>query len=240
MHRSDLPAQPGSPGQAHRLLPLGRLGGFLLSSALACVLATLSFVWLAAGIFANRFVTIDDRLILGLSRRWSPTLNQVMLGFTTAGDPWVVAGLVVLGALALLWSRRWIDAGALLVAGAGAGLLNQALKLSYQRLRPDLVQGPFDLNTYSFPSGHAMGTVVGYGMLAYLAMRLIRRPLARALVGLAAAALAALVGLSRVYFAVHFPTDVLGGYIAGLAWLLVSINLLQVAEWYVRRRTVNG
>lgn len=236
MSTPDIPAQPGSPEQAPWLLPLGRLGSFLLSSALACLVATLGFVWLAAGIFANRFVTIDDLVILGLSQRWGPTLNQLMLGFTTVGDPFVVAGIAALAALALLWSRRWIDAGALAVAMAGAGLINHALKFSYQRLRPDLVEGPFKLSTYSFPSGHAMGSVVCYGMLAYLAVRLIRRPLPRAAVVAGAAAVVLLVGLSRVYFAVHFPTDVLGGYIAGLAWLLVSINLLQVAEWYVRRR----
>ena len=89
-----------------------------------------------------------------------------MLFFTTIGEP-VLLGLFV-GVVALaLWRRgRWIDAAGLVVAAAGCAVLNQLLKSAYQRTRPDLFPGPFHLTSYSFPSGHSMGAIVCYGMLA--------------------------------------------------------------------------
>lgn len=236
MSEMQVPAQPGSPEQAHRWLPLGRLGVFLLGGILFCILATFGFVWLAGAIFANRFVVIDESVLTWAHYYWGPTLDQVMLFFTTMGSTVVLAVFVTLVALALLRSRRWIDAIGLIVAGAGAGILNQVLKTIFQRVRPDLFPGPFYLTSYSFPSGHSMGSIACYGMLAFIGARLLRRRSRRVLLILSAALLVLCIGFSRIYFDVHYPTDVLGGFTAGAIWLVITINLVQIGEWYAKRR----
>jgi membrane-associated phospholipid phosphatase len=232
------PAQPGSPTQAPQLLPLGTLVVSLLIGALFCILGGLGFVWLAAQIFSNRFITVDDQIITWLHGFWGPISDQVMLFFTTMGEP-VVLGIFVSLATLALWRRgRWIDAAGLAIAAAGDGILNELLKSFYHRTRPDLFAGLFHLTTYSFPSGHAMGSIVCYGMLAFIGVRLLRQRSHQTILVLAAAFLVLGVGLSRIYFGVHFPTDVLGGFVAGAIWLIICIQVIRVAEWYAQRRSV--
>jgi undecaprenyl-diphosphatase len=236
MEEVHAPPQPGTPEKARRLLPLGSFGTYLLLGGIFCLLATLSFAWLARGVFADRFVNFDDGVIAWLHGYWGPLADQVMLFFTTMGESLVLGLWIALAALVLLRRGRWIDAAGLIVAGAGAGILNQLLKAIFQRVRPDLFQGPFHLTSYSFPSGHSMGSIACYGMLAFVLIRVLRRPLHRVLVALAAALLVFCVGLSRVYFGVHYPTDVAGGFLAGGFWLAISIALTEAAEWHARRR----
>ena len=231
------PPQPSSPREAHRVLPLGTLGSYLLLGGSFCVLTTMAFVWLAKGVFADQFVAIDDGIISWLHSQWGPNSDQVMLTFTTLGSTLVLGIFIALAAFALWRAGRWIDVSGLILAAGGSGLLNQLLKLFFQRVRPSLFPGPFHLTSYSFPSGHAMGSIACYGMLAFVAIRLSRTRFSRILLGLAAMLLVLGVGLSRVYFGVHYPTDVMGGYLAGAIWLAFTIGVVQVAEWYARRAT---
>jgi undecaprenyl-diphosphatase len=236
MDEAHLPPQPGTPDRAGELLPLGPLVRSLIVGAIVCILGTIGFVWLAAQVFVDRFLTADDAILTRLHGFWGPIANQVMLSLTTMGDPIVLGLFVGLAALALWRRGRWIDAAGLLIAGGGCGALNQALKALYQRTRPDLFPGPFHLTSYSFPSGHAMGAIVCYGMLAFLGARLLRKRRHRAALAAAAALLVFGVGLSRVYFGVHFPTDILGGFVAGAIWLIVCIVCVRTAEWYAARQ----
>jgi len=229
--------QPGSPHQARRLLPLGSLGSYLLLGGIFCVLATMLFAWLAKGIFAAHFAAFDDGIITWLHSRWGPASDQVMLALTTLGEAPVLAVFVALAAFGLWRSGRWIDAAGLIMAAAGSGVLNQLLKLTFQRVRPSLFPGPLHLTSYSFPSGHAMGSLACYGMLAFVGIRLLRNRYSKILLGLAAALLILGIGLSRVYFGVHYPTDILGGYIASTIWLVFTIGVVQAAEWYAQRRS---
>src|SRR5689334_16521396 len=120
-----VPAQPGSAKEARRMLPLGAFGSYLFLGGIFCVLATLAFAWLAKGIFANHFVGFDDAVITWLHGRWGPANDQIMLAFTTLGDPLVLGIFVVLAAFALWRRGRWIDAVGIVVATGGAGILNQ-------------------------------------------------------------------------------------------------------------------
>jgi len=230
------PPQPGTPAQAHRVLPLGAFGSYLLLGGIFCVLATLGFGWLAKGVFADQFVALDDGVITWLHGYWGPAADQVMLFFTTLGSTVVLSLWVVLASLAFWRKGRWIDAAGVIIAAGGAGLANQILKEIFRRVRPDLFPGPFHLTSYSFPSGHSMGSIACYGMLAFLIARLLRHPLQKLAVVAGAAAIVLCVGLSRIYFGVHYPTDVLGGFLAGAIWLAISIALVQAAEWHARRR----
>src|SRR5690242_5173951 len=230
------PQQPGSPQQARRWLPLGALGTTVLIGAIFCAVVTLGFAWLAKGIFADRFVILDDGIITWLHGYWGTASDRLMLFFTTIGEVWVLGPIIAVAVYALLHYKRWIDAAGLVLASTGAGLLNVLLKNMFDRARPDLFPGPFHLTTYSFPSGHAMGSIAAYGMLAFTGARLTDKRLLRYAIVLAAALIVFFIGLSRIYFGVHYPTDVIGGYLAGAIWLAISILTVLAAEDYAKRR----
>src|SRR5947207_2039939 len=149
----------------------------------------MAFAWLAKSIFANNFVAFDDGIITWLHSRLGPNSDQVMLAFTTLGTAPVLGIFIALAAFGLWRAGRWIDAAGLIMAAAGSGLLNQLLKLTFQRVRPSLFPGPLHLTSYSFPSGHAMGSLACYGMLAFVGIRLIHKRSGKILLGLAAALL---------------------------------------------------
>jgi membrane-associated phospholipid phosphatase len=142
---------------------------------------------------------------------------------------------VGVGLLLLLRHRRFVLAG-WVVAFVGAGLLDAALKLLIRRERPP---GAVDFLTHiswSFPSGHALGSLVGYGMLTYLLVLAIRDPSLRIGVIVGAVLLILAVGISRLYLGVHYLSDVMGGYAAGTLWLSACISGLEVVRrWRARK-----
>jgi undecaprenyl-diphosphatase len=214
-------------------LPLRELIWRLLIGILFCLVATFGFAWLARSIFADRFVTFDDSVITWLHGFWGPLPDQVMLALTTLGEAlWL--GIIIGVAAILAWrARLWVEAVGLVVAAVGAGLILQGLKLFFQRARPSLFPGLFKLTSYSFPSGHALGSLVCYGILAYVLLRFIQRRWVKIALIAATVLLVLGIGLSRVYLGVHYPTDILGGYIAGAIWLTIVIGAVRTAGWYV-------
>lgn len=156
---------------------------------------------------------------------------------TQAGAPATMAALCAVGGV-VLWHRglrtmlvAWI------AAFVGGLLLAQAVKLSVHRSRPEYGAAYLHGHSYSFPSGHAMGATIGYGVLAYV-LATYWEPLRarRALVYAAAALLALAVGLSRVYLGVHYPSDVFGGWAAGSAWLVVCLTGAGIARRHAATR----
>ncbi len=106
------------------------------------------------------------------------------------------------------------------VATAGGGLLNEVLKWWFARKRPEIVPHLVSVGSASFPSGHSMLALVTYLTLGALLARFASRRRSRTYCIVVSLLLALLVGLSRVYLGVHYPTDVLAGWSAGLAWAL--------------------
>ena len=119
--------------------------------------------------------------------------------------------LLAVALLPLLWFRRWRAARWLALTIAGGTLLNLGLKQIFAAPRPDLLPHLDIVHTYSFPSGHAAGNMMFFGAIAMLAG-------SRAGYGVAAAVIA-LIGISRVWLGVHWPSDVTAGWIEGLGWL---------------------
>jgi len=186
------------------------------------IAAVLCFVRLASEMQEGE-VDAFDKLLQGLVDVWRGPLDTLMLACTRWGDvlPMAVvsAGIVLL----LLLVRRTKEAR-YLVFGAGGGLLlNVLLKELFHRARPgaDLVYLLPSLSSLSFPSGHTMGTTSVVGSLAVI-LHIVKAPrvvrLASILLG--AAAIVG-VGLSRVYLGAHYPSDVLGGFLAAAAWVSV-------------------
>ena len=160
----------------------------------------------------------------------SPGLTAAMRGFTLFGVGVVLAPLVVLAVVLFYRARRPHHAWLFGLTVAGAEVLNQALKLLFHRPRPEPFFGTPKPVTYSFPSGHAMVCCCFFGLLAALVAAREPRRAVRIAIWTAAAIFAAAIGFSRIYLGVHYATDVLGGWLAAILWMLA------VALVYKRRR----
>jgi len=141
---------------------------------------------------------------------------------THLGDVAALTGLCLVVAGMLLWIGKRSLAVLWIVAVAGNGLLNSLLKHVFERARPMHEHGLVIEDGWSFPSGHSSGSLVAYGMLAYVVAVVVPRRWALPL-RILAAALAVTVGLSRVMLQVHYASDVLAGFASGLLWLTVCV-----------------
>ena len=199
-----------------RRVPLVLVGG--LSASLASIFL---FGKLSDEILEHEAMAFDSRLVNQAREMRKPELDKVMSVATSAGEPWALA--LVSGLVGLIWAgkQRYADIVTLLLAVAGGGAVNQVLKTFFRRDRPALRLRRAHASGYSYPSGHAMTTLAAYGTLAFLVSRhgsLTKHPGAE-LVWVPTLALCALVGCSRVYLEVHYPTDVIGGWAVGTVWL---------------------
>jgi membrane-associated phospholipid phosphatase len=194
------------------------------------------FVELTEEVMAGETLAFDRAVLDALHRWQSPALDLVMSALSAMGSEAVA--VILVGVLSWLTYRRWWGtAAALLVVTVGAQLLNSVLKSLFQRTRPAPHAGILPGQSFSFPSGHAMVSAAFYFFLAYLGWRLLR---GRWRIGWVAmlAALIGLIGLSRLYLGVHFPSDVLAGYVAGFIW--VQSVLLGEQLLHRGRRTAAG
>jgi undecaprenyl-diphosphatase len=176
------------------------------------------FSWLADEVLRKHTDRFDDTVRSVIHDFASPGVTAVMRFVTNLGD-WQVVMTATLCLLAYLWYRR--DNTHILitlVAMMGAGILDASLKLAFHRARPD----PFFIakpSTYSFPSGHALISLCFYGLLAGTLSHDLRSKWQQVLVWTVAVILIALIGMSRVYLGVHWPSDVIAGYAAALIWM---------------------
>jgi membrane-associated phospholipid phosphatase len=156
----------------------------------------------------------------------------IMIGFTHSGG---IPAMIVLALVGAIWQfsigdRRLAIGWAVIVLTGG--MLNQVLKKSFDRPRPPLERRDAAVTetNESFPSGHSMGSMIGYGMLGFAVLPHLRRRAGKAaLIGLLAT-LVGLIGFSRIYLRAHWFSDVIGGFAIGAAWLafgLAWVSLLQ-------------
>ena len=167
----------------------------------------------------------------------APGAFKVFALLTHFGDTLTLTSLCIAGALVLLRQRQRGLCLGWVTAFVGNAVLNRTLKSVFERARPVHDNALAFADGWSFPSGHASGSVVAYGMLAYLLVRLLPARFASAhlpVVALAAA-LAFTTGSSRVFLQVHFATDVLAGFASGSAWLAVCIGALELRRYRQRK-----
>ena len=228
--------------EASRLPPLVYLLGHLL----------LGFALIAGGaaLFAEIAEHLGDSRKLGqLDLLFSDTVRatvsttslQAFALLTHFGDPLTLTALTVVVATVLLLRRQFWLCAAWVLTVAGGGLLNKLLKSIFERARPLHEHGLAFADGWSFPSGHSSGSVVVFGMLAYLVTRFLpaHHAALRLPILLAAAALAFTVGSSRIFLQVHFASDVLAGFASGAAWLAVCVGAVEVGR-YRSRNKVHG
>jgi membrane-associated phospholipid phosphatase len=184
----------------------------------ACLSLVLGLGLICREVWEKETSSLDVAFLMGLHHWANPGLDTVMASITRLGNPVFVVVLVAIALTWLLYQRKRLEFAMLMVACVGAVGLNSGLKLVFGRSRPHLWSPLIHETTYGFPSGHALGSLVLYGFLAYLyAQRYPRR--AKVTYGIMAI-LVGLIGLSRLYLGVHYPTDVLAGYGMGMLWLV--------------------
>jgi undecaprenyl-diphosphatase len=202
------------------------------------------FVELADEVTEGETRAVDQMLLLALR---SPTDASDPLGpywveemgrdFTALGGAGVLTFITLSVLGYLLLSRRFRVACFTAIAVTGGILLSTLLKIGFDRPRPDLVPHETIVHTASFPSGHSMMSAVTYLTLAALLTRVHAQPELKAYLLVIAMLVTALIGVSRVYLGVHWPTDVLAGWAAGAAWAALCWI---VARWMQRRGVIEG
>ncbi len=240
--RGDQPAVAGSrvdAGAKTESGPLGRIdpkhpkaGGTVVARPPARVVSAVvvaGFVGLIGSLFILGTIAngVRDQEVFALDT-WAtpflhsiatPTLDAVMTGLTTMGSAVVLIPVFIAVVCGLVLQRRYGAALFFSIASGGALVIDATMKVIFQRPRPKLDYATV-LPDYSFPSGHSMNGVVFYVGLALIAWSIFGRRVGLASV-VAAALLALGIGTSRIYLGYHYFTDVLGGFLAGIAWLII-------------------
>lgn len=197
--------------------------------------AALSFAELADALDTEQELgAFDEAFSLALRQSVSRSSLQVFAWLTQLGDAATLIALgIAVGLMLVLRNKRWLALGWSL-ALLGNAVLNPLLKQVFERVRPVHEHGLTVAEGWSFPSGHASGSVVAYGMLAYVLIRMLPAAWHLPLV-LLASALAFTTGASRVFLQVHWPSDVMAGFATGSAWLAVCIGSIELTRYYRKR-----
>jgi membrane-associated phospholipid phosphatase len=158
--------------------------------------------------------------------------REIMVVFTHLGGVPAMTLLAIGGAL---WQWRRGDkllAAVWLLLPLSGGLLDLGLKIGLDRARPlaEWRDRAVHETNQSFPSGHAMGSLIGYGMLGYAAVQSTRRGLTKAAVLVLLGVVVGLIGFSRIYLRAHWVSDIVGGYVIGAAWLAFCLAWLHAAR----------
>lgn len=204
--------------------------GFVLAGIVAWF-----FIELLVAVASGSAITGVDRRIINLvATLRTPSVDAIMLFITFLGNVQTILVLALVALVMTLLSRRYEAAVLLVLALLVSSLFFSAIKLLVGRPRPLFESARIVQGGFSFPSGHAAVSATFYGTIAFLLIRARSRESLKVLVGLLAALLVLAIGMSRIYLGVHYPSDVVAGWIAGVFWLL----LVALAEhvWSPRAR----
>lgn len=191
------------------------------------VLSLIGFSFMAFTISANEYLKFDEKVIFLVQGWESPLLTGIMKFFTYIGSTW---SLIILSVMILFFLYKVLKHRLELILFSavmvGSPLLNLMVKLFFQRARPDLHR-LIEIGGYSFPSGHAMNAFSLYGILTFLLWRHTTAKWARILLILFSMMMILSIGISRIYLGVHYPSDIIAGYLAGGFWIAISIWFFQ-------------
>jgi membrane protein DedA with SNARE-associated domain/membrane-associated phospholipid phosphatase len=222
-----------------RVSPEGYLGAHLTAGLILSAL----FIWIFGGITedvltGDPLVAVDHWVSERVHYFRSPLTTAFLTAFTALGGSRVLTlgGLIV--AIYLIFKKRFDDLIIYVTAMIGGSFLVFILKTAIHRVRPRTGITLFQIGGWSFPSGHAMMSIIFYGMLAYLFIRKMQSWKLKVLAVAAAGFMVFMIGLSRIYLNVHYLSDVLAGYAGGLFWLTVSITGIEVYKKFTATRKI--
>ncbi len=208
-------------GAAWRVLR--RVGGKLSRGFIVCLAGVIAFGLLADEMGEGDMGRFDAFVREGVNSFATPLVTRVMIFFSFVGDwPFLtVLGIAIFAFfLYIKWKR---EAVIFLITNIGELILNFTLKGIYQRPRPEAFFGYELPPSYSFPSGHALGSFCFFGILAWLIAANVKSTMGKVEIYLTAALLIVFIGLSRVYLGVHYPSDIVAGYLVASVWTLTVI-----------------
>lgn len=209
---------------------------YLSFSFFVGIAAVWAFAIMADTMLAGSTTRFDEAVLTWLELHRTPLLDRVALEVTALGN-FATLAVIVLAVSVFLWlTHHRLSVGLLALAVIGGNVVNGLLKEIFNRPRPTVVEWGTEVASQSFPSGHSMGAFIAYASVAYLGGRLEPTPRLRWTTWAIAAVLILAIGLSRMYLGVHYPSDVLGGYLAGLAWLAFVISGLAAIRYYSSRK----
>ncbi|MEP7064530.1 MAG: phosphatase PAP2 family protein [Gemmatimonadota bacterium] len=213
--------------------PSVQAGIGLIVTLMAIGLLLWGFAALAEGFSEKGRVAQMDLAVLDwLQLHGTEGGERAFLFVSWLGAPVLVAVEVAV-AIWLAARRMWRWFALWIIATVGGVLLDQMLKLAFRRARPPVASEFItSSSSWSFPSGHAMNSLVGYAMLAFLLREHLGSAPARIAVTLGAVLLIVAIGFSRLYLGVHYVSDVAAGYLVGSAWVLACVT----AERFAMRR----
>jgi undecaprenyl-diphosphatase len=222
-------------GRWPRLRKLERKEITWLLVGLGVCLLLLAFLKLASEVLEGDTQSIDTKILVALRNTTDPSkpigfswVEYAMLDLTAIGGPTVLGLVVCVVAGFLALQTRYRTALVVLGTAASGELVNVVLKNAFMRPRPTIVPHLRDVVSTSFPSGHAMESAIIYLTLGAMLMRIAERRLTKIYCMAVAVTLTLLVGISRVVLGVHYPSDVIGGWIIGFAWASIC--------WLVEQR----
>jgi undecaprenyl-diphosphatase len=176
-------------------------------------------------------INFDNKVLKKLQEVRSASLNQSMIDITALGSSSVIVLFTILIVTILVAHKNWNGLLYLFIILLGASILPEFLKNYFMRERPDILGRLTNVSSSSFPSGHSFGATVSYFSLAFLLSREVKNIKLEILYYFLAAIIVVMVGISRMYLGVHYPTDVIGGISSGLIWFsIVSIPFVYFSK----------
>jgi membrane-associated phospholipid phosphatase len=195
---------------------------------ISCLLIIYLIAQLSDEVLEREAFAFDRTVLLGIHQYANPTLDRVMLGITNIGDPHTMVAIAVITFAILLWRRYYQEAKIFVVDCLGGVILSYGLKIVFSKPRPNLWQSAINETSFSYPSGHAVGSTILYGFLAYILAT--RYPQFSLLIYSGVVLLIGAIGLSRLYLGVHWPTDIIAGYGIGFLWVMFCITMLKLQK----------
>ncbi|MCP1159147.1 phosphatase PAP2 family protein [Bacillus infantis] len=203
---------------------------YILSAAALLGLFTFLFAEIAEELKENELEAFDHAIINFVQSFINDQLTALMFLVTYLGSVKFLVFMAAAGGLILMVYKKWALSVFLLAGAGGGALFNWLLKWIFKRERPDILPLLTE-SGFSFPSGHSMGSFIFYGASAYILVHLFSRLSLKVLSVLANVLIIFLIGLSRIYLGVHYPSDVAGGFLAGGAWLAACIIIFRLYEF---------
>jgi undecaprenyl-diphosphatase len=223
---------------------ISRSENWLLPSVLTIAVLLFVFGLIAQEVIEGEPLAFDRSVMLTLRDPANPSapigpqwLHEAMRDVTSLGSAVVLAIILFAVVGYQLLARKPAAAWLMLSAVLGGVALNNLLKLGFARPRPEMVAPAAQVFTTSFPSGHATLSAITYLTLGALLSRIHRARSVRIYFMSLAVLLTVLVGLSRIYLGVHYPTDVIAGWCIGAAW---AMGCWAVMTWLQRRGGVDS
>jgi undecaprenyl-diphosphatase len=222
--------------RAGGLIPGAYLGMHLTLGLLLTVMVIMFVALAEEALAGGEMARFDVAFARALQKQRSPAWHWVFSTVSWFGSREVLAVATVAGAIVLLVHHRTLLAIGWIAAQGGGGLLNRMLKETFERTRPESADPVLLSSSWSFPSGHAMGTFILCGLGCYLVLREPRSWRTSAVAVSLALSWCAAMAFSRLYLGVHFASDVIAGVLAGAAWVAVCASAFEV----IRRRSASG